>query len=225
MKSLQEIMSEMSNLSEQIAVTLNEEQVKDEEIKEVAYEEVANEEVESEEVVLLAAPPACGPVNRNVAFCAAVNLPGRFVPATTPIVPRIIYDLSCLKCIVERCTTNVTVGSTTCPVTLFNVRVVGCIPFIVNVPVLFAPGPGGTCVIPFSATPSERTVSACANGSVCVDNVICVKCNENDAIAACNALIFNCDTVTVPTTSFVATRDNCVVKVTGTFLLPNCPAI
>lgn len=211
MKNLQEIMNEMSNLSEQIAVTLNDEDIL------VA----TSDELDSPEVAILT-DPACGPVNRNVTFCAAVNLPGNFVPVT-PIIPRIIYDLSCLRCIVEECTTTVTVGTTNCPVTLFNVRVVGCIPFIVNIPVLFAPGPGGTCVIPFSNTPSERTVSACANGSVCVNNVICTKCNKADAVAACNALRFNCDTVTIPAASFIATRDNCVVKVTGTFSLPNCP--
>ncbi|WP_300381733.1 hypothetical protein [Clostridium sp.] len=208
-------MNEMSELSKEIAAELNEEEIK------VAL----SDESVSPEIALLAAPPACVAVNRSVPFCAAVNLPGKFAPATTPIVPRIIYDLSCLKCIVEKCTTNVTVNGTTCPVTLFNVKVVGCIPFIVNIPVLFAPGVGGTCVVPYSATPSERTVSACANGSVCLDNVICTRCNEADAIAACDSLRFNCDTVTVPIATFTATRDNCVVKVTGSFSLPNCPVI
>lgn len=210
MKNLQEIMNEMSNLSEQIAVTLNDEEI-------VVAPDM---EVAPSPATLLAAAPACVAVNRSVPFCAAVNLPGNFVPVT-PIIPRILYDLSCLKCIVENCTTNVTVNGTTCPVTLFNVKVVGCIPFIVNVPLVSSPGVGGTCVVPF-----PNTLSACANGSVCVDNVICTKCNEADAVAACEIVKtkFNCDCVTVTFNPANPTKVDCAVTVKGTFTLPNCNA-
>lgn len=218
MKNLQEIMNEMNNLSEQIAVTLNDEEVN---LSPETIETIeTTENVETTEAAeatpsdLLDASPLhgsnCDYKDHYVDFCCTVNLPEPFQPYY-PIYPKIIYDLSCLKVIVEDCCKDIKIGWDKLSVPVYNIRVVGCIPFIVNIP-LKHDSPT-TCVKSY-----DNTVSACCSGSVCVDNVIDQVCSERAALLASGKVQLNCYTVEVK--DLHAYKDNCAVKVTGKFKLP-----
>lgn len=201
MKKIKDIMKEMNSLSEQIAVSLNSE------------EEVVNQvEAVTQTTPSCAASPqtTCANVDatsRYIPFCAVISLPGNFVPTTNSPTPKIIYDLSCLRTVVESCCCN--------GIPKWDIRVVGSISFVVNVDIKTT----GNCVVP-----SNSTVAACASNSICVNKVICNKCNYEDAIITRSNIRFNCDTVTVPVADFraVYTQGDCFVKVTGNFRLPAC---
>lgn len=214
MKNLQEIINEMNNLSEQIAVTLNEEEIKlSDENADVAL--VAD---------LVPTTTECTTTpNRRVDFCCAVNFPGKFEPEFDKgkINPRIIYDLSCLKVIVEECCTAYPSSTSTNRISVpgYNIRIVGCIPFIVNLPVKNQLT-DKICARPLALL-LEPTVYACCSGSVCVDNVIGKVCSQRQAILASD-IELTCRNVEVK--NLLATQSNnpnqCAVIVTGYFELP-----
>lgn len=199
MKKIKDIMMEMNSLSEQIAVSLN-------------NEENALNELES----VTQTTPSCADSpqttcanldanSRFIPFCAVINLPGSFVPATNTPTPKIIYNLSCLKTVVESCCCN--------GIPKWDIRVVGSISFIVNVDIKNT----GNCVVPCNCT-----VAACANNSICVNKVICNKCSYEDAIITRSNIKFNCDNVEVTDFKTSYTPGDCFVKVTGNFKLPAC---
>lgn len=200
MKKIKDIMKEMNSLSEQIAVSLNSEE-----------ESIVNQlEVVTQTTSSCSDSPqtTCANVDANsrfVPFCAVISLPGNFVPTTNNPTPKIIYDLSCLKTVVESCCCN--------GIPKWDIRVVGSISFIVNVDIRTT----GNCVVP-----SNSTVSACASNSVCINKVICNKCNYEDAIITRSNIRFNCDAVTVTDLRASYTPGDCFVKITGNFRLPAC---
>lgn len=209
MKKVKEIMKDMNNISHQIEVTINDE-------LEIDTEEV----LESKEETTVKTTPSCSSTettcaivnsnSRNVPFCAVINLPNKFSPNLTTPGLRIIYDLSCLRAVVEPCCCN--------GVSKWDIRIVGCISFIANINILNTPGVNGNCVFPF-----PNTVAACGNNNVCVNRVICNKCNYETAVISRANLRLNCDTVTVRNLAFTFNPGDCFVKVTGDFVLPNCP--
>lgn len=230
MKDIQELIMEIDNLSDQIAVTLNEEEktsVKLEE-KELIKREVplVKEEKEYcklEENTLESRQiegciPGC-PSNRRVDFCCILNVPGNL-----GIVPqdflRVLFSTDCLRCVVEPCSANVTVCGCPIPVTLYNVRIVGCIPFLINHAVNST-----EC---FSNP--NFLMDLCCSDSVCVNNVICTRCNQADANAACERIrqkLTNCNCTTVTFNPVTNLNCNGVLKglqVSGFFTLPNCNA-
>lgn len=190
MKNLQEIMNEMSILNEQIAVTLNDEEIKD---VPLALADVSVNQVGD-----------CGTVNRTVPYCCAVNFPLAFHYNGAPA--RILYDLNCLSCTIVPCCNN--------GVPRYDIRVVGSIPFIVNVPVVT--GQAGQCVNPVGSA-----ISACCHSCVCVNNTVANRCTYEQAVIACETLrsrLRECSQVT--STVVTGPRDQCVIRVTGTFTLP-----
>jgi hypothetical protein len=192
-------MKEMNNISQQIAVTINN---------------------ELEEIEELEAAVQCGPSCANTAttcatvtdasldipFCCSVPVPGNFLPILSA-PPKVLLDPRCLKAIVEPCCCN--------GVQKWDIRIIGCIPFIINVNI------DNTGVCP---RPSDATIATCCSNSVCVDRVICNKCTYEDAVISRSKIIFDCNTVFVSRLSqgsFV--EGDCSVKVSGTFRLPACP--
>lgn len=204
MKKIKEIMKDMNNISQQIAVTIN---------NELESEEILETPVKTNPSCPDNHESTCATVNansRNVPFCAVINLPNNFLPNTTTPGLKIIYDLSCLKAVVEPCCFN--------GVPKWDIRIVGCISFITNINILNTPGIGGNCVFPF-----PNTVAACGSNNVCVNRVICNKCNYEGAVISHANLRLNCDTVTVKNLVYSFNKGDCFIKVTGEFVLPNCP--
>ena len=201
MKKIKDIMKEMNSLSEQIAVSLSADD--EEEVNEVETVTQTTPSCSSSETT-------CAHVDsnsRNVNFCAVINLPNNFVPTTSKPSPKIIYDLSCLKTVVESCCCN--------GIPKWSIRVIGSISFIVNVDIKNTQGVN--CIFP-----CHNTVAACGSNSVCINRVICNKCNYEDAIISRSNIKLNCDTVTVKNLDASFNQNDCFVKVTGTFVLPTC---
>lgn len=214
MRDIQEIIKEMNNLNNQIAATLNEE----------------------DEIVVAAAvqdPPAnCNTgcfgtggeseTNCNdlpgqttiVPFTCQLFAPNGFrFPSGTINNPPIIYDVNCLHCFVEPCNCTQGPGSTQ----RFAVRLVGCISFVINAPLVPQSGqcrPDGT---PF----------LCCNDSVCVDNTICFGCGRIAALIECglieSTLAANPCNVRLSNFSISVNPNHTdVASISGNFILPSC---
>ncbi|WP_322388481.1 hypothetical protein, partial [Clostridium perfringens] len=134
------IMNEMNTLSEQIAVTLNNEEIVD---GEIVNEEIVNENSDVLGTPQCASNPTttCGTINRTVPFCCSTDLSTTFHFNPNNPNARILYDLSCLNCFVEECCCNGRQG--------FDIKIAGTIPFIANADVVVAPG---QCVQPPNST-------------------------------------------------------------------------
>ncbi|GAA0084423.1 hypothetical protein UT300007_08620 [Clostridium sp. CTA-7] len=217
MKNIQDIMNEMNTLSEQIAVTLNNEEIVDGEIVDV---EMSGDSAPCTTTDTPTNPPPCttdnspacaNPQSRNVPFCCSTDLATNFHFNQNNPNARILYDLSCLNCFVDECCCNGTPR--------FDIKIAGTIPFIANADVVT--GQPQQCV-----QPPNSTIRICCEGSVCVNNVVCNKCTEREAIIACELIktkLANCACVPATVT---ATRgagaSACVLVFTGSFTLPNC---
>ena len=198
MKNIKDIMKEMNSLSDQIAVSLSTEEDAVNQLETVT---------QTTPSCAMNAQTTCANVDsnsRNIPFCAAISLPGNFSPIFNSASPRIIYDLSCLRTVVESCCCN--------GVPKWDIRVIGSISFIVNVDIRST----GNCVVP-----SNTTLAVSGSNSVCVNRVICNKCSYEDAIITRSNIRFDCSNVIVQ--NLAASQDNCAIKVTGNFRLPECP--
>ncbi|MCM8711264.1 hypothetical protein M2651_09500 [Clostridium sp. SYSU_GA19001] len=227
MKDIQEIMLQMENLSKQIAATLNEDESEVEnEIKELArlLDETSaldeNFNTLTHGKVISPCSPSCPPTpDHTVEFCCVLNVPSNLGIRKTG-APKIIFNTGCLRCIVEPCTASATVCG--CPVTLtvYNVKIVGCIPFFINHPITTT-----SCVSPSSAA---STFDLCCHDCVCVNHVICTKCTEAEANNACNNIrnkLSSCVNTTVtfnPVDEIICGGAFKGLKVSGFFTLPNC---
>lgn len=236
LKDIQEIMMEMEKINEQVAAEVNDEE------KETSTEEELKNLVDPTHIQPSGGiDSGCDSVDRYVSFSCCISIPDKFDVFDKA---KITYDTSCLQCIVEPCCEEVTIGNggggrshRTTKVPRFAVKIVGCIPFIINVPVetndkctkqSYSYGYDDTAVKSDSnadiTEQSDRhyniTSSICCHDSVCVDNIICVKCQEKDAIIACNNIHLNCYKVEVK--DFQAQKYNDCVKVSGKFKLPTC---
>ena len=212
-------MNEMNNLSKEIAVELNEE------VTNLEVEQPAEELVMQEDLAAAAVPcSAASTISRDVPFCCSTTLPPTF-GVDTPN-PKILFTLGSLRVVIEPCTTTVTIPGigSTCPFTAWNVRIVGCIPFLLNAPA--GPEAAARCIKPASAT--GDTFFVCCSGNACVDNIVCRTCNEADALAAqaiVQAKLADCNCVNATINvirSGIGTPNRCAVTFTGTFTLPNC---
>lgn len=219
MRNIQDIMNEMNTLSEQIAVTLNNEEIVDGEIVDENLEVSDNPPIPPCGAAGDPPPPcaadntpACAdPQSRNVPFCCSTDLATNFHFNPNAANPRILYDLSCLNCFVDECCCN---GAPR-----FDIKIAGTIPFIANADVVT--GQPQQCT-----QPPNSTIRICCEGSVCVNNVVCNRCTEREAIIACELIktkLANC--ACVPATVSAARGGGtsaCVLVFTGTFTLPNC---
>jgi hypothetical protein len=205
MKNIQDIMNEMNTLSDQIAVTLNNEEIVDGEIVNENLEQEAGSTTYPPIPPCVNSQTTCGSIDNTVPFCCSVSFPANFEPNNPTTLDRTLrYDLSCLKCIIEECCCNGSVKH--------DIRIVGCIPLIINVRVRN----NNTC-----EARNRDTFLSCFD-SVCVDNVVCTACTSRDAILACEDIKnrLTCNNV-VPTINSVVSS-NCTLQVSGFFTLPTC---
>lgn len=212
MRNIEDIMAEMNNLSEQIAVTLNTEEINGDLTQSDKGQPYPTPQPEPVCKNTDSSSACASTHSREVPFCTTINFPAKFAPKTTIADTRIIFDTNCLHCIIEECCCE---GSPK-----FDIKVVGCIPFVVNVLIDRA----NKC------TPSlqNQDVFLSTYDTVCVDTVICNKCSYKQAIRACATIENKLDTccgVTVyalssaPVTCGSGTPS---VNTTGKFILPSC---
>lgn len=203
MKKIKEIMNDMNNISQQIATTISNELESEEILETTALATPSYVSTESTYANVDAN-------SRNVPFCAVISLPNNFTPDLTTPGLRIIYDLSCLRAVVEPCCYN--------GISKWDIRIIGCISFIANINILNTPEKNENCVFP-----RPNTVASCGSNNVCLNRVICNKCNYETAVISRANLILNYDTVTVQNLYFSFNPEDCFAKVTGDFVLPDCP--
>lgn len=237
MKNIQDVMIEMDNLSEEITTNMAEE-------KEEVNEDSIVDETISEEVSVAHRPS----MRKKVDFCCTIGLPNQHKKCNIldkDEDTKILFDLSCLECIVvPKCNRY--------EVPRYEVKVVGCIPFTVNVPIKKK---DDQCIEKVdtkchkwhgmeeegceeakepskdmkeeesSKYPHERHIFLCCSNCVCVNETICDKCNERDAIIACWILeqkLKNCKCVKVKDVKVCEEKDECSITIKGKFELPNC---
>lgn len=166
----------------------------------------------------------------TVPFCCSTTIPEGFTPpdlCDSGTIRRLIYRVDCLKCIKEKCERTV---ETPCgPTTLrgFQVKIVGCIPFMASLfPVT------GDCGGKFNAygmlVNDDKKVNVCCHGCVCVDKNICCLFKDDDDHHhqfkdPCPEL--TCDNVTATLNVSIEECDSTgvhIVKFTGTFTIPGC---
>lgn len=184
MEDVQNIMNEMENLNEEMAATTDEPVV----ITEAAVTPLS---VEDDPTVELGRT------------CCVVSLPEGFTvpsPITTANL-RIGYNLTKLKCFVRNTTVTATTDcGATFPVSGWEVRIVGCIPYIANLRPIT--GGSGVCI---PASPAE--LSLCCINNLCVDRCIALFDNQPAAQALCTTispLLTNCNNITATTLSATA---------------------
>ena len=198
MKDIQEIMKEMEHLGNQLAVTLTEDVQQP-------------QQVECIDCSGTAGAVACGDLpapSRLVTFTTRISAPQGFAFATGTgaLNPRILYDLNCLSCFVEQCICSNTLVR-------YAVRIVGSIPYILNVRI----NPSTNQCL------NDGNVFLCYHDSICVNNTICFGCSEVQSLVSC-ALIgqnFNCASIPVTLTA-TFNADATVATIIGTFTLPSC---
>jgi hypothetical protein len=157
-------------------------------------------------------PTSCGACDNTVDFCCSVTVPSAFNVDTESAL--VGFDTDCLKCVLEPCFINVEVPNPCgdpllCNVDVNRVRAIGCIPFYVSVT-----GINGA---------NGSTASFSGKDVACVDNVICLKCLEDDN--PCDSEFFNAINVNEPVTVRLDGIDSCgnqMYAVSGTFQLPSC---
>lgn len=219
MKNIKKIMSQMPGLSKQIAVTLNNEYLS---FEGTQTEEIKTQDVEDKNILpdcckresspkpsCQSHSTTCKNTNRCVDFCCAINLPNNFNVNKHDPQTRILYDLNCLNAIIVPCCCN---GAPR-----YDIKIVGCIPFIVNVSVV---KDEGQCLYPH-----HNNIALSCYNSVCVDNVVCNKCTYEEAILAREIIkdkLRHCHCVSVQDLNTDVCYHSCVIKVTGRFKLPDC---
>lgn len=192
MKNIQEIIKDMEILSEQVTTTVNDGKM-----------DITSEEAEKELTALVGDTPTVEDPILGVA-CCVVTVPNAFnIPVTSgtdPTVPvanqNIIFTTTNLACCVNSIT--LTCSATDCPtstfqVPAFEVRIVGCIPFIANVfPISGSADPDNTTC---EAIPG--TTRICCSDNLCVNKRIGVYATEAEAMAICNdPTLLNCTNIT-----------------------------
>lgn len=185
-----------------------------------------NKDIISNEIdtptIASACPTDCtSEISRIVNFCCLMEIPSNLgITAELSSAPTALFNTDCLTCVIDPCTITSTICSCQITNTVYRIRIVGNIPFLINKPI-----DSNKC------KPANAKLNLCCNKSVCVNNIVCTKCNEADAEAACADIkrklaICSNTTVTFNTT----TQDSCAnsaasfLKISGYFTLPSCLA-
>jgi len=158
-------------------------------------------------------PVICNP---DVPFCVTTTVPKNF-PLTTLLADRLVFDPGCLACVVTPTVTTISILGCVSSLTLFAVEVKGCIPFIASAEFM-APTTicGGT-----APTLGDGVFDISQQGSVCVDNIICFKQLQSDALSVCSGINLSCTGITA--TYDVITLP-CEPILGCTCVVPTCPA-
>lgn len=235
MKNIQDVMIEMDNLSKEITTNMAEEQ-------EEANEEFVVDENISEEACAAQMPP----MRKKVDFCCTIGLPSQHKKChilDKDEKTKILFDLNCLECIVVPTCNGMGMPR-------YEVKVVGCIPFTINVPIKKKEnqciekvetkchkwsGMEEDCEEAKEASkdikeedakyPYEDHIFLCCSNSVCVNETICYKGTNDEAVIACWILqqkLQNCKCVKVKDVKVCEDKDDCLITIKGKFELPNC---
>ncbi|WP_426351229.1 hypothetical protein ACPWSR_08375 [Alloiococcus sp. CFN-8] len=222
MKNIQEIIKEMEKISEHVATTVNEEPL----TPERAEEELAN--------IINAEPAALNDPILGTS-CCIVSVPNEFtVPVTSPVDPtipvtnqNILFTTTQLSCFVNPTTISCTPPDCPTPidVTVFEVRLSGCIPYIVNVSGITGP----VAVPPVTCEAVPGTTRICCSDTFCVNSRIGIYATLPEALAICNnTALLTCNNIQVGLVSTLV--ETCggngqaiQFEVTFNSLLGNCP--
>jgi hypothetical protein len=207
MADLNKVMKDMEKATQKLAEMLNDKEepipeveskfVEDEEelteVEEMA--ELDDEALAIEEEEELRACEDCSdaqqnqvtpaPCSRIVRFHCIRNIP-RGLRLDRVRDFRVVYDPTDLRVCVEEADISVTPppGCPDLTLTVFAVRVVGCIP--VSISALAFKGRCGVNLVP--RREEDRKVALCCDTTVCVDNVICYRGTRAEAEAAAAAI-------------------------------------
>lgn len=157
-------------------------------------------------------PTSCGPCDHTVDFSCSVTVPPNF--NVDPESALVGFETDCLQCVLEPCFINAEIPNPCgdplrCDVDVNSVRAFGSIPFYVSVI--------GT------NEANGSTAAFSSRGVTCVDNVICLRCLDNEN--PCAPEFFNAIRVDGPVTVTLDVTDsngNQIYTVSGTFQLPSC---
>jgi hypothetical protein len=154
--------------------------------------------------------------DNTVEFCCSVVVPEGFEVIQNAMVS-VGLDTSCLECVVDQCTTVGTVTNPcdsqdtfTCDVDLDVIKAIGCIRLYVALPIM-------------NAT-NNTTTSVCCSSNVCVNNKLCVACEEDNQ--ACPDFDTGTTVVVDSVDDITPNQDDCgetIVQISGTITLPSCP--
>lgn len=224
MKDIEELMIEMENINKQVAAELSNEE------KEGLASLVTDD---PSSVIITAAPSTCtAAFSTTVDFCCTSIISNNLGTLITPSAINFIYNPNCLDATVERCSVPVCTNPVI-NITVFRVKVVGCIPFAFSAREAIQ----GTC----GSAANART-DLCCQGSVCVNNAICCRQTLEAALNAADNIRsrLNCAGITItgnPSVAevtctpgggspcnFTKCPDQTYVKFTAQLTLPSCPA-
>lgn len=190
MKDIQEIMNEMNSVADEIAQTLD-----------LGLTCTCDATCSSG----TAGISVCGTSSNVVTSTCVITIPTGFTLASDTAT--IAYSLDSLSAFVEQC--NCTATGTT----KFDVRIVGPIPYVVNLPIN---------VTDICTSPTSASVSLCCSGVANVNNILGFSCDQTSALIASGIIngSLNCTNITVTTS--VNTSISGLAIVTVTFTLPAC---
>lgn len=214
MKDIQEIMKEMDNISDEMAVALEGETI----YAPSADAAVAPAQIDCDDCGDVGGISDCVTPSGNIDFSCLISAPSGFFFPTNFNNPRILYDLNCLDCFIEPCLCT----SGDVQAARYAVRVVGCISYIVNARV--NPQENQCTSSPNNPNPN---VFLCCHDSVCVDTTICNVCFYEQAVIACANIRanLNCSGIGIDFGDVDISGDNTTATVTGTFILPTCNGV
>jgi hypothetical protein len=131
-----------------------------------------NADTQSVQVQQVQQLPVCHPCDNTVEFCTTIVVPPHFEYVPNECNSTGI-DTSCLQCVLEPCTVQAQIKnpcdptkSLHCPVEINAVRAIGCITFYAT--------------SHFKNTINNSRANFCSKGTVCVDNIICYVCADDD---------------------------------------------
>jgi hypothetical protein len=156
---------------------------------------------------LVDCPTSCG---NTVDFCCEIIIPSHY---DVLCLPEVTFDPDCITCVEGICEQTATVTNPCneneqiqCVKEFKSISAVGAIRYVAAVQVQ------NECMV--------RTYFCCQD-TVCVNQVLCVKCPENDGCFNNDSEIRVMNIVKEERPSEIC-PDEKIVKITGTFVLPEC---
>lgn len=157
MKDIEELMMEMENINKQVAAELSSDEKAD--LASLVTDD------SSAPIIAAVASTCTASFSTTVDFCCTSIISNNVGTLVTPSAVNFIYNPNCLDATVERCTVPIC-NNPVINITVFRVKVVGCIPFAFSARDAIQ----GIC----GSAANART-DLCCQGSVCVNNAICCR--------------------------------------------------
>ncbi|HDR4532624.1 MULTISPECIES: hypothetical protein [Bacillus cereus group] len=108
----------------------------------------------------------------RVAFCCTIDLPPGFEPALDKDKARFLYTTDCLYTSIEE--QQICCESECGPVygTCFIAKIMGCIPYVVSIPVIAPCGGAVLPTLPCTTDDKSKLGFICCKGNVCIEQEI-----------------------------------------------------